>query len=113
MVSKSGVGASSSTNATDHKGLKEHHNLGSQSLARVLHEATSDENVVNAFFYVTKKESDMMLIKIEMKEYPYLDETGLELARREIDYVDPYIRARVWTTFYLPKGSHYRRRYGS
>ncbi|KAL6545826.1 hypothetical protein OROGR_009700 [Orobanche gracilis] len=47
--------ASSSTNAANRKGLTEHHSLGSRSLARVSHEATSDEKVENAFVYVTKK----------------------------------------------------------
>ncbi|KAL6494395.1 hypothetical protein OROGR_031195 [Orobanche gracilis] len=101
--------ASSSTNAANRKGLTEHHSLGSRSLARVSHEATSDENVENAFVYVTKKaypndpdrlervaqESERMLTEIAREEHPDLDETGLELARREIDQADPYIRARV------------------
>ncbi|KAL6526815.1 hypothetical protein OROGR_015905 [Orobanche gracilis] len=47
--------ASSSTNAANRKGLTKHHSLGSRSLARVSHEATSDEKVENAFVYVTKK----------------------------------------------------------
>ncbi|KAL6572614.1 hypothetical protein OROMI_013572 [Orobanche minor] len=47
--------ASSSTNAANHRGFTEQHNLGSRSLARVSHEAASDKNVANAFVYVTKK----------------------------------------------------------
>ncbi|KAL6529047.1 hypothetical protein OROHE_014791 [Orobanche hederae] len=85
--------ASSSTNAANCKGLTEHHSLGSRSLARVSHEATSDPDVANAFVYVTKnaypnysdrlekvtEESERMLTEIVMEEYPDLDETGLEL----------------------------------
>ncbi|KAL6571529.1 hypothetical protein OROHE_003172 [Orobanche hederae] len=113
------VEASISTSATNRKGLTEHHSLGSRSLARVSHEATPDENVANAFVYVTKKaypnypdrlseESERMLTEIAREERPDLDKTGLELACREIDQVDPYIRSRVWANVYPLKGSHFR-----
>ncbi|KAL6515320.1 hypothetical protein OROHE_018952 [Orobanche hederae] len=112
------------------KGLKEHYNLDSPSLAKVAHEATSLDMVYNEFVCVSRKtyprrsnehviicfirnrereDSQWILTEIGREHDSSIDETNLDISIKNINQIDLYVRARSGNIYPLKAVSLARR----